>query len=170
MTVFHSILLGLVQGASEFLPISSSAHLILAPWLFGFSDPGLAFDVALHAGTLVAVVFYFWRDWMKIFELAFKNLNQKSKIKNQNYGNNILYFLILATIPGILSGYFLEAYAETAFRSSLLIAFMLAIAGLILYLVDKYHAHRKNLEKITWLDSLLIGLSQAIAIIPGVSR
>jgi undecaprenyl-diphosphatase len=74
MTVFHSILLGLVQGASEFLPISSSAHLILAPWLFGFSDPGLAFDVALHAGTLVAVVFYFWRDWMKIFELAFKNL------------------------------------------------------------------------------------------------
>jgi len=170
MTIFHSIILGLVQGASEFLPISSSAHLILAPWLFRFPDPGLAFDVALHFGTLIAVVLYFWRDWVEIFELAFKNKIQNSKFKIQNYGRNILYFLIIATIPGVLAGYFLESEAETIFRSPILIAFTLSIVGLILYLVDKYHRHRKNLQQISWFDSLLIGLSQAVAIIPGVSR
>src|SRR4030042_6289743 len=170
MTVIQSIFLGLVQGASEFLPISSSAHLFLAPWLFGFSDPGLSFNVALHFGTLVAVVLYFWRDWIMIFKLSFKNQVKSSKLKVQSYGRNILYFLILATIPGILAGYFLESYAKTAFRSPLLIAITLSFVGLILYLVDKYHQHRKKISEVTWIDSLIIGLSQAVAIIPGVSR
>ena len=170
MNIFHSIILGLVQGAGEFLPISSSAHLILVPWLFHFPDPGLSFDVALHFGTLVAVVLYFFWDWVDIFKLAFKNQAQSSKIKAQNYGNNILYFLVIATIPGVLAGYFFENQAETIFRSPILIAFTLSIVGLILYLVDKYHKHQKSLNQVTWRDSLIIGLSQAVAIIPGVSR
>jgi undecaprenyl-diphosphatase len=180
MTIFQSILLGIVQGAGEFLPISSSAHLILVPWLFHFPDPGLSFDVALHFGTLIAVVLYFWRDWIEIFKLTFKNQVQSSKFppearlakggKVQSYGKNILYFLVLATIPGVLAGYFLESYAETSFRSPILIAFTLSIVGLILYLIDKYHNHKKGLAQVSWLDSLLIGFSQAIAIIPGVSR
>jgi undecaprenyl-diphosphatase len=177
MTILQSILLGIVQGAGEFLPISSSAHLILVPWLFNFPDPGLSFDVALHFGTLIAVVLYFWRDWIMIFKLVifpkarlFSPPQRRIPQSQALYGSNILYFLILATIPGVLAGYFLESYAETTFRSLILIAITLSVVGLILYLVDKYHIHRKNLEKITWLDSLLIGLSQAIAIIPGVSR
>jgi undecaprenyl-diphosphatase len=168
MNILQSAILGIVQGAGEFLPISSSAHLVIFPWLFHFPDPGLSFDVALHFGTLVAVASYFFWDWVKIIKLAFNN--QNSKFKTQNYGNNTLYFLILATIPGVLAGYFLESYAETTFRSPLLIAFTLAFVGLILYFVDKYHTHRKKLREIGWLDSLAIGLSQAVAIIPGVSR
>ncbi len=181
MTIFHSFLLGLIQGASEFLPISSSAHLTIIPWLFGFPDPGLSFDVALHAGTLVAVILYFYRDWINIFEITFlKSKSQIPNLKSQinsncqlpiaNYNQKILYFLILATIPGVLAGYFLESYAETVFRSPLLIALALSAAGFALYLVDKHHVHRKNLQKITWLDSFIIGLSQAAAIIPGISR
>lgn len=170
MTILQSIFLGIIQGAGEFLPISSSAHLILAPWIFHFPDPGLSFDVALHFGTLIAVATYFFWDWIEIFKLAVKNQTNKSKVEGQNYGKNILYFLVVATIPGVLAGYFLESFAETTFRSPLLIAFTLSIVGLALYLVDKYHEHRKNLREITWVDSLLIGISQAVAVIPGVSR
>jgi undecaprenyl-diphosphatase len=175
MNIFDSIILGIVQGAGEFLPISSSAHLIIVPWLLRFPDPGLSFDVALHAGTLVAVISYFYKDWINIFKMAFKNFQSTpndaaSNVKNELYNKNVLYFLILATVPGALVGYFFEAYAESVFRSPLLIAFALSFVGLILYLVDKYHIHRKNLQKMTWMDSALIGLSQALAIIPGVSR
>lgn len=190
MDFFHFVLLGFIQGASEFLPISSSAHLVVVPWLFDFPDPGLAFDVALHFGTLAAVVLYFWRDWVEIFKLAFKNFqfsifnfqsisddfifnskkNTKYKILNTKYEKNILWLLLLATIPGILAGYFLESYAETTFRSPILIAIMLSAAGLILYLADKYRKHRREIREIEWRDSLFIGLSQAVAVIPGVSR
>jgi undecaprenyl-diphosphatase len=175
MTILQSIFLGIVQGAGEFLPISSSAHLILAPWFFGFKDPGLSFDVALHFGTLIAVVLFFFWDWVEIFKLAFSNFksisNDKiSNLENTQYNKNILWLLVLATIPGVLAGYFLESQAETIFRSPLLIAFTLSIVGLILYLVDKYHKHRKNISEISWQDSLMVGLSQALAIIPGVSR
>jgi undecaprenyl-diphosphatase len=173
MTILQSILLGLIQGAGEFLPISSSAHLILTPWLFGFKDPGLSFDVALHAGTLVAVICYFYRDWLHIFKITFFKSqipNPKSQIPITNYNQKILFFLIIATIPGVLAGYFLESQAETIFRSPLLIAFTLSFVGLVLYLVDRYHTHRKDIKEISWRDSFLIGLSQALAIIPGVSR
>ena len=180
MTVAQSIFLGLIQGASEFLPISSSAHLVIAPWLFHFSDPGLAFDVALHFGTLIAVVFYFWKDWVEmisnikyqISNTHIKNQKENTRydIRDTRYGKNLLWLLVLATIPGILAGYFLENYAETTFRSPLLIAFTLAVLGLILYAVDRYHVHKKRLSEVSWLDSLWIGLSQAVAVIPGVSR
>jgi undecaprenyl-diphosphatase len=177
MTIFQSIFLGIVQGLGEFLPISSSAHLIIAPWLFHFPDPGLSFDVALHFGTLVAVVAFFWRDWIEIFELAFKNEVQSSKFppigrasKTQNYSKKTLYFLIIATIPGAIFGYAFESQAETIFRSPLLIAFTLTALGLVLYLVDLYHKHKKNILEMSWRDSFWIGLSQAVAIIPGISR
>lgn len=170
MNIFHSIFLGLVQGAGEFLPISSSAHLILVPWLFNFPDPGLSFDVALHAGTLIAVALFFWRDWIEIFQIAFNKKNTQYSIHNTLYNNKTLWFLMIATIPGAIFGYLLESKAETVLRSPLLIAFTLSVVGIILYLVDHFHVHRKSLEKMSWLDSLWIGLSQAVAIIPGVSR
>jgi undecaprenyl-diphosphatase len=179
MTIIQAIFLGLIQGAAEFLPISSSAHLILAPWLFHFPDPGLAFDVALHVGTLLAVVLYFWQDWIEIFK---RTVSSKARLFSSRssalgisqsqafYNKNILWLLAIATIPGAIFGYFFESEAETVFRSPLLIAFTLSFVGLILFLVDKYHKHKKNLREITWLDSLWIGISQAAAVIPGVSR
>ena len=169
-SIFQSIILGLVQGIGEFLPISSSGHLVIFPWLFDWQDPGLSFDVALHAGTLVAVVVYFWRDWIGIFRLAFKIPAKSQGSKVGNYGKNVFWFLVLATIPGVLAGYFLETKAETVFRNPLVVAFTLSFVGLLLYLADKSAKHKKNLEKMTWKDSLIVGLSQALAIIPGVSR
>ncbi|MFC1756508.1 undecaprenyl-diphosphatase UppP [Patescibacteria group bacterium] len=162
LEIFQSIVLGIVQGLGEFLPVSSTAHLILVPYFTGWEDPGLAFDVALHAGTLVAVLAYFWRDWMEILGL--------SQEKTGNYNSKIVWLIVIATIPGALAGYFLEKQAETIFRSPLVIAFTLSFVGLLLYLADKYIRHRKNINEISLVDTIIIGLTQAVAIIPGVSR
>jgi undecaprenyl-diphosphatase len=182
------IVLGVTQGLGEFLPISSTAHLILAPYFFHWPDPGLSFDVALHFGTLIAVLAYFWRDIIFIFKLASKNNNWRFPLpsdgsdfqkifndsisinRNKQYNSKTLWFLIIATIPGVIAGYFLENKAETVFRNPLIIALTLSVFGLILYLADRYIKHKKSINKITVKDSIIIGLSQAIAIIPGVSR
>jgi undecaprenyl-diphosphatase len=171
--IIHSVFLGIVQGLGEFLPISSTAHLILVPYFFGWPDPGLAFDVALHLGTLIAVLAYFWKDWLIIiYNSKFLISNQIPNPKTQvtNYNSKTLLYIIVATIPGALIGYLLESQAETVFRQPLLIALVLAVFGLVLFLADKFSANEKSIDKIGWGSSLLIGLSQAIAIIPGVSR
>ncbi len=171
MTVFQSIVLGIVQGAGEFLPISSTAHLVIVPYLFKWEDPGLSFDLALHFGTLIALVLYFWKDWLEIAKLTISSLKiinyeSSSYLKNKN----IIWLIAIATIPGAVFGLLFEDQAETVFRNPLLIAFTLSIVGLILFLADKYAKHRKNLNQISVWDSIIIGISQAVAIIPGVSR
>ncbi|MFA6485026.1 MAG: undecaprenyl-diphosphate phosphatase [Parcubacteria group bacterium] len=176
MTLFHAIILGLIQGFGEFLPISSSGHLILAPWLLNFPDPGLSFDVALHFGTLIAVVLYFWKDFLEIICIAFSSspFGRGCRVfatgEGSKYNKNIFWLLVIATIPGALFGFLLESKAETIFRNPLLIAGTLSIVGLILYLADKYASHKRNINELTKKDATLIGLSQAFAIIPGVSR
>src|SRR5271168_2872967 len=135
-TVFQAIVLGIVQGLTEFLPVSSSAHLILVPWLLKWQeDPGLAFDVVLHLGTLL-----------------------------------VLFLLIVASVPGAIIGILLEKQAETIFRSPVLIAATLAILGLLLWAADGIGSKKRKIHDITFLDALFIGLIQALAIIPGVSR
>lgn len=176
MDILQAIVLGIVQGLGEFLPISSTAHLVLVPYFTGWPDPGLSFDVALHVGTLVAVIAYFWRDWINIisnskFLISKQIPNPKSQIPNEiQYSPKLFLLLIIASVPGAVIGYFLEDAAATIFRSPLLIAGTLSIVGLILYLVDKYAVHKKEINNITIKDSVIIGLSQAVAIIPGVSR
>lgn len=166
MEIIQSITLGIVQGLGEFLPISSTAHLILVPFFTGWRDPGLAFDVAMHAGTLLAVVLYFWRDWVEILQSAFGG----DKFKSQKYNQNILWLLIIGTVPGALIGFFLEDFVDGVFRNPYLIATTLAVFGLILFLLDKYATHERELDKISLKDVLIIGLAQAVAIVPGVSR
>jgi undecaprenyl-diphosphatase len=169
--IMQAIVLGLVQGLGEFLPISSTAHLVLAPYFFHWSDPGLAFDVALHFGTLIAVLAFFFFDWLDIFKAASnKYLKTKYALRNNIYSSDMLWLLALATLPGVLVGYFLENLAEKAFRHPLLIALFLSLAGLILYLADKHSKRVKKIGNLTWKEALAIGLSQAVAIIPGVSR
>ncbi len=163
MTVLQALALGVIQGLGEFLPISSSAHLVLTPWVFGWDDPGLVFDVALHMGTLFAVVAFFWRDWVELFNEAVIKRRSTQKA-------SLFWYLLIATIPGAVAGYIFEEQAETVFRDPLIIAVMLIIMGLILYLVDRRAVKGKNMNGISFADSLLIGLSQAFAIIPGVSR
>ncbi len=156
------MIFGLAQGLGEFLPISSSAHLVLIPWLLRWTDPGLTFDVALHVGTLVAVVLYFWKDW---WQLIIKGFTDVRSVKGR-----LFWYLVVATVPGAIAGFLLEKKAETLFRSPLLIAIMLILMGIFLYWSD--HRSSKNMEmnNITFRTSLLIGISQALAIIPGVSR
>ena len=171
MDILQSILFGLIQGLGEFLPISSTAHLVLVPWFFGWSDPGLAFDVALHLGTLIAVLAYFWRDWLDIFKSSSNAaFHTKYKLHNTKYGEDLLWLLVIASVPGALFGMLFEKKAETALRSPLLIAFALSVVGLVLFLIDRYAKHKKNISEISWKDALIIGCSQALAIVPGVSR
>lgn len=161
MTIFQAIIMGIVQGLGEFLPISSSAHLVLIPWLFGWKDLGLTFDVALHMGTLLAVILYFWKDWMGLFKGALSRKPSKEK--------RLFWYLVIATVPGAIIGLALEDKAATVFRSPLLIGIMLILMGLILYWADRKRQLR-TMETMTLMDAVLIGLSQALAIIPGVSR
>jgi len=167
MTPLQAIALGIIQGLSEFLPISSSAHLTLAPWLFGWEDPGLAFDVALHFGTLLAVVWYFRMEWLALIRAAW-GIITTGRVETPEKRRVI--FLIIATIPGAIGGYLLQSRAESAFRSPQITAIALIVMGIILWLVDKLTDQARVLGEMRWLDALLIGLAQVIALIPGVSR
>ena len=167
MTPLQAIALGIIQGLSEFLPISSSAHLTLAPWLLGWEDPGLAFDVALHLGTLIAVLWYFRMEWIALVKAAFGILTT-GRVETPEKRRVVA--LIIATIPGAIGGYLLQSRAESAFRDPQLIASALIVMGIVLWLVDKLVDQQRVLGEMRWIDSLLIGLSQVIALIPGVSR
>jgi undecaprenyl-diphosphatase len=167
MEYIESIVLGLAQGLGEFLPISSSGHLVILPWLFDFSDPGLAFDVALHWGTLIAVIAYFWKDWIRLLKSLFSAEKNSSLVKQDR---KLIGFIIVASIPGALFGYLLDDWAETSFRTPLLVATTLSIMGIFLAVADKKGKARRDFNEITLFDAIVIGLSQAVAIIPGVSR
>lgn len=168
MTVFNAFILGLVQGLGEFLPISSSGHLILVPWFMNFQDPGLSFSVALHIGTLIALLMYFYKDWMILTKALFTSL--KKSPKNYSHHERMIWYLILASVPGAIGGILLEDWAETVFRQPLLVAIQLALAGILLALVDYYYQQERDFTKITLKDALLIGCAQVIALIPGTSR
>src|SRR5689334_15309773 len=167
MTPLQAAVLGIIQGLSEFLPISSSAHLTLAPWLFGWEDPGLAFDVALHFGTLLAVLWYFRMEWIALIKAAFGIL-RTGRIETPE--KRRVVYLIIATIPGAIGGFLLQSKAESSFRSPQVIAMALIVMGIVLWLVDKLVDQRRILGEMRWIDALLVGLSQVIALIPGVSR
>ncbi|MEP7086152.1 MAG: undecaprenyl-diphosphate phosphatase [Gemmatimonadota bacterium] len=167
MTVFQALVLGILQGLAEFLPISSSAHLALAPWLFGWPEPGLAVDVALHVGTLVAVLVYFRDEWMKLIVAALQIVRTQ---RIQSVEERRVIFLIVATIPGAIAGLLLNDYAESQFRSPALIATALAVMGVVLWFVDRIRPATRPLESLRWSDAILIGLAQMAALLPGVSR
>jgi undecaprenyl-diphosphatase len=160
-STLQAIILGAVQGLTEFLPVSSSAHLIIVPWLFGWEDPGLAFDVALHMGTLAALLIYYWKIWVNLIGSFFTG-DQSAR--------RLLILLIVASIPGALIGLLLEKQAETIFRSPPLIAATMSILGIALWLCDRVARSERTIPDLTIRDAFLIGLSQALAIVPGVSR
>jgi undecaprenyl-diphosphatase len=167
VTTFQAVILGLIQGLTEFLPISSSAHLSLAPVVFGWKDPGLAFDVALHFGTLIAVLWYFRKQWVELIEAAGGMLRTRTV---DTIEKKRVMFLILGTIPGAIGGLLLEEKAETVFRAPSLTAVMLIVMGTILWGVDKVVSQQRPLATMRWLDALLIGIAQVVALVPGVSR
>jgi undecaprenyl-diphosphatase len=167
MTVFQAIVMGLVQGLSEFLPISSSAHLALTPWLLGWPAPGLAFDVALHLGTLIALVWFFWQEWITLAK-AFFSIIRKRKLETES--ERRVAFVVVATIPGALAGFLLQDYAKTIFRTPALTGAMLILMGAVLWLVDRSAKQERGITTMTWRDAIIVGLAQMFAIVPGVSR
>ena len=174
MPLYQVVVLAVVQGITEFLPISSTAHLALVPWVFGWKDPGLSFDIALHLGTLVAVAAYFARTWIRVLFLALGRrvlAPPPGDPDHDLYTNPRLFgFLVVATIPAGLAGLALESYAETTLRSPYIIAFMMISVGLFLGWVERRGVFSKDLGRVTLADSLTIGVAQALAVVPGTSR
>lgn len=178
--IIQSIFLGIIQGASEFLPISSSGHLILIPKIFGWKDQGLAFDIALHWGTLFAVIAYFWKDWKDIFQkgrgilrisgLANEILRPMDPISKLRNSNDLLLIIVFATLPGIFSGILLNDYAESYFRNPILIACTLSLGAMLLLYSDRKGIKRLKIDDMNMKTGILIGIAQAFAIIPGISR
>ena len=162
------IILSLVQGITELLPVSSSAHLMILPWFFKINDPGLAFDVALHFGTLLALAVYFFKDWLEIIKLGF---SRKAQINSKElYNHKTLWFLVLAMLPVVLVGFIFGSKAEEWFRHPLIIAVSLIFFGILLWLSDKYSQKNRDLQDMKIKDALFIGIAQVLALIPGVSR
>lgn len=180
MEIIHSLILGIVQGLTELLPISSSAHLNLFPWIFGWSEISDSFDVALHIGTLLAIVLFFYKDWIKLFKGGYEQVKYKKKTTE----GRIFWYIVFATIPtGIacvivdwLSDKIVESltgafHVEKITVEMALIAVALIVMGIILYIVDKNSRSKLELKNITFKQALWISMSQALAAaFPGVSR
>ena len=181
MPIYQAIVLAIVQGLTEFLPVSSTAHLWLVPWLLGWKDPGLTFDVALHAGTLLAVLAYFWRYWVEMATLAVglggggaaaPNPGATSHSARSDLRQNprLLWYLVIATIPAALAGWRFEHAAEEQLRSPIIVGVALIVIGLFMWAGDWLGKRERDLGHVGFLDSFLVGVAQALAVIPGVSR
>lgn len=170
--MLKSVFLGIVQGLTEFLPVSSSGHLNIMPWLFKWDNISDSFDLALHAGTLLAILIYFYKDWLGLISGGAKMVFKKEKTTE----GKIFWYIVAATIPAGVLGLLLEKGIELIVGENLnlemlIIAGALIVMGIILYLVDKNCKHRVAYEEINFKSAMLIGASQALAAaIPGVSR
>lgn len=167
---FQALVLGIIQGLTEFLPISSSAHLILFPRFLGWTHTvvdTLTFDVALHVGTLVAVLWYFRKDWVELGK-GFFRIARRRRI--EDFQGRLAMYIVLATIPAALAGLFLEKMVEESFRSPLLISVPLIVVSFLMIYAEKRPHHSSLKKRMNLKDSLLIGVAQACALLPGVSR
>jgi len=166
MTSFQAMIFGALQGLTEFLPISSTAHLILLPWAVGWPDPGLSFDVALHLGTLIALLIYFRTEWIALIGSALGILRGRTQTPDARMAMQI----IVATIPGAIAGALFEHKVEDALRAPQVIAIMLIALALVLAVAELMGQRKKGLGEISWTDAITVGVAQALAIVPGVSR
>ena len=171
MTLIQAILLGIIQGLTEFLPISSSAHLVLTPYLLGWeipADAAFVFDVLVQWGTLVAVIAYFWKDLYEIARDSLVCLWERKPLRLPKA--RLGWYLILATIPAVLGGLLIKSAVEQAFDSPTATALFLLVTALLLFVAERYGRRTKPLKTLGWLDSLVIGLFQVLSLFPGVSR
>lgn len=167
MDLLKAIFLGILQGATEFLPISSSGHLVLVPWLLGWEKSPLIFDVAVHLGTLLAVLVYFWRDWLTVLRAGWTALRTRSI---QDPDARLLLLIGLGTVPAALAGALLEDTFESVFSEPALVAVFLLLTALLLTLSERISTANQSLSALTARDALTVGLAQAFAIFPGISR
>lgn len=166
-TVWQALVLGTLQGLTEFLPVSSSAHLSLTPWVFGWEPAGLAFDLSLHVGTLVALIWYFRLEWARLIRGGVTLLQNRRPTDD---ASRQALFIGIATIPAGIAGLLLEDLAETAFRAPIVTAIALIVMGALLWIVDARVRRDRSRGQMTWRDALIVGLAQCLALVPGVSR
>ena len=172
MSLFQAIILGIVQVLAELLPISSSAHLNLIPWIFNWTESAEfniafeAFDVALHVGTLFAIAIFFFKDWLNLIVGGFNKVVKKK----DSLEGKMFWYIVIATIPGAIIGFVLDHFMEDILSKPLIIAISLIVMGIILYIVDEKCKATTDYEHLSFKQTFLIGLSQSLAFIPGVSR
>lgn len=167
MTTFHLTMLALLQGITEFLPVSSSGHLILFSKFTNFPDQGLEIDVALHIGSVIAVIMYFWRDiWYMAIGMAKSKLLPDFKV----YGSKVFYLVLIATIPALFCGAVLKFMGTEELRSTKLIGWNILLYGLLLWVIDKMSLTALKIRNLEVKDAILIGLAQCLALLPGTSR
>jgi undecaprenyl-diphosphatase len=171
MPLYQAIILALVQAFTEFFPVSSTAHLTLFPWLLGWQDPGLAFDVALHAGTLLAVLLYFFKDWLTL-ALCGVGLKYPANAPSEEVAQQkkLFWYMVIGTIPGGLLGALFERKIEDHFRTPYVIAISMIAIALVMWWADSKSRLTRPLEQSNVGDALTIGTAQALALCPGVSR
>jgi undecaprenyl-diphosphatase len=180
ISILQAIILGILQGVTEFIPISSSAHLIVVPWFFGWDDPSinsLAFDVALHLGTLLAVLLFFYADWVRLIRAAIASIRERRIGADSD--RRLAWLLVIGCIPGAIIGALAENKIEHLFHepnqphqasAMIAIAVMLALAGAIMLLADRLAKHLRGMDSLNLKDAIIIGFAQALAVFPGVSR
>jgi undecaprenyl-diphosphatase len=171
VNLFQALLLGILQGATEFLPVSSSGHLVLVPWLLGWPASSLTFDAVVHWGTAVAVIAYFWRDWVALVGAAIKSATRQiDKSANPTSEAGRVWLILLGTVPAALIGYLLEDFFEEMFARPIAAAGFLLVTAALLAASERLGRRQRDLDTLNWLDTLLVGLAQALAIFPGISR
>jgi undecaprenyl-diphosphatase len=170
-TVLQALVMGIVQGLTEFLPVSSSGHLVIVPYLFGWDDPfinSLAFSVMLHMGTLIALLIYFRADWVRLVPAGFATIRDRSFRDDPD--RRLAWLLLAATVPAAIVGFLLNDLIETSFRQIGLVAVTLVIGGVILWLADHLSPRTKGVGDVTFPVAIGIGAAQALALVPGISR
>ncbi len=168
MPLLQVIVLAVVQGFTEFLPISSTAHLYLTSWLFGWHAESLEFDIMLHIGTLLAVLLYFGRDWVQIIGQGFGMEWGHSPELKLNRG--LLWLLAIGTIPGGIAGLLFDKYAETTWRNPMLMGVMLVAIGVLMWYAERAGRKKREMGSVNGTDAVAIGAAQALAVVPGCSR
>ncbi len=169
--IIQALVMGLVQGLTEFLPISSSGHLIVVPYLLGWHDPfidSLTFSVILHLGTLIALLIYFWREWLALVPAGLASIRDRSLADDPQ--RKLTWLIVIATIPAVIFGPLLNDTLEQAIRTPGLVAITLVIGAAILLIAERYGSRRFGLESLSFRGALAIGVAQALALVPGISR
>jgi undecaprenyl-diphosphatase len=175
VNLFQALLLGILQGTTEFLPISSSGHLVLVPWLLNWPASSLAFDAVVHWGTAVAVVAYFWHDWVALVGAAIRSLPRtlrrlQTEPSLGSTDARLAWLILLGTIPAALIGYLFDDFFEAMFARPTAAAGFLLVTAALLTTSERIGRREYDVDSLTWLDALLVGLAQALAIFPGISR
>lgn len=175
LSIVQALVMGLTQGLTEFIPVSSSGHLILVPWLFGWEDKvrdafltSIEFTVILHMGTLLALLAYFWREWLKLIPAGLAAIRDRSFKGDPD--RKMAWLLVVATIPAVIVGPLLTGPIEDAVREPSRVALMLCVGAAILWLADRWGSKLREMDSITFVGALGIGIAQVLALVPGISR